>query len=356
MTTLEACYELDFSKVEFLERKARITHPKTIIIGPPKCGKSYLIYDYLSGFDTQDYLYIDLFDFKNSHEEITVHLTAFIKKNNIKVLVLENFDFSFELPLCDSIILTLTHEKKQFGFKQLLLMPLDFEEFLLHDHRHQNTTNSFNYFLKYGNLPEIINQEEHKKLKRLQEILKLHCYDTTKLEILKLFIVAIDEKKSINQLFITLKKMQKISKDKFYETTKEFEENKIIYFISKYQQPKATKKIYIYNHAFLTAVTHTKKFKNEFSNLIFLELVKNHQKIYYHDYIDFYIPTTKTALLALPFFNHLVMNSLKRKLFSTLEELNVKRLYIITIGNSETFFSNKVEVTVLPFYEWALLN
>ncbi len=356
MTTLEACYELDFSKIEFLERKARITHPKTLLLGPPKSGKSYLIYDYLSNFDVEEYLYIDFHDFKNSKKEIVQNLTSFILQNNIKVLILENFDFSFKLPSCDSIIITAQSSKKLFGFKQLTLMPLDFEEFLLHDNRHQNTTNSFNYFLKYGNLPEIINYDEHKKLKRLQEILELYCQDKTQIEILKLLIISIDEKKSINQLFTTLKKSQKISKDKFYETCKAFEANKTIFFIEKYQQSKAVKKVYIYNHAFLTATSHIKKFKNEFANLIFLELVKSHEKIYYHDYIDFYIPQTKTALLALPFFNNLVMNSLKRKLFNTLDELKVKHLYIITIGNSESFFYENIKIDVVPFYEWALLN
>lgn len=356
MTTLEACYELDFSKVEFLERKQKITHPKTVLLGAPKSGKSYLIYDYLSNFNSNEYLYIDCIDFRNDLTEIRENLAIFIIKNEIKVLVLENFDYSFEIPKCDSIIISSLENKKLFGFRSLQIMPLDFEEFLLHDNRHQNTTNSFNYFLKYGNLPETINNDEHKKLLRLQEILELYCNDTTQREILKLLILAVDEKKSINQLYTTLKKTHKISKDKFYESCKTFEDNRVVYFVEKFQQQKATKKIYSYNHAFFNALTHTKKFKNEFSNLVFLELISQYKSIYYLDNIDFYIPQSNTVVLSLPFFNPLLMNSLKKKVFNTIEELNIKHFFIITIGNSEIFYHENIKVQVLPFYEWALLN
>ena len=47
MRSLEACYEINFSKVNFIERKIKITNPKTIITGAAKTGKSYLIYDFL---------------------------------------------------------------------------------------------------------------------------------------------------------------------------------------------------------------------------------------------------------------------------------------------------------------------
>ena len=53
MRTLEACYEINFSKVNFQERKIKITEPKTIISGAFKTGKSYLIYDFLSSFKSK---------------------------------------------------------------------------------------------------------------------------------------------------------------------------------------------------------------------------------------------------------------------------------------------------------------
>ncbi len=170
MKTLEACYEIEFNKINFFERKIRITHPKTILNGPLKCGKSYLIYDYLSNFKSEDYLYLDLSDLRNNKEEITENLELFIKKHPIKVLVLENYEFDFEFPLVDSVIITTSIIKNLKGFKNVWLNALDFEEFLLHDNKHQNITQSFNHFFKYGNLPEILLIDETKK----SNIFKIH--------------------------------------------------------------------------------------------------------------------------------------------------------------------------------------
>ena len=57
----------NFSKINFLERKIKIINSKTIICGPSKVGKSYLVYDFLSNFKNEDYLYIDFFDLRNKN-------------------------------------------------------------------------------------------------------------------------------------------------------------------------------------------------------------------------------------------------------------------------------------------------
>lgn len=354
MKSLESCYELEFSKINFLERKIRINHPKTIVYGPPKTGKSYLIFDYLSNFDSKDYLYINLDDFRNKKDEIVNFLEDFIKEKKIKVLILENFDFSFDVPSCESIIITTEKHKKLFGFSSLFLHGLDFEEYLLHDNKHQNTITSFNYFLKYGNLPELISLDENKKINRLQEILKLYCKDSTEIEVLKLLFVSIDEKKSINQLFTTLKKNIKISKDRFYDLCKFYEENELIFFVKKYNHEKSTKKLYAYNHAFLNSLSHTKKFKNEFTNMIFLHLQKNYKNIYYLDKADFYIQDNNSIVLSIPFFNSFLGNSIIKKVQSIIDELNIKQVDIITVGNSDKLSHKKSTINILPFYEWAV--
>ena len=354
MKTLEACYELEFSKINFLERKIKITHPKTILQGPPKCGKSFLIYDYLCNFKNEDYLYIDLLDLKNEKEDITLNLKSFILQNKIKVLVIENYEFDFELPKCDSIIISTSLQNFISGFKRLFIQALDFEEFLLHDTKHQNITNSFNSFLKHGNLPEIISYDTQNKERRIQEVLRLFCKDNTQLEILKLILCNIDEKKSIYQLFTTLKKKIKISKDKFYEVCKSYEENNLIFFIEKYDQKKAVKKLYCYNHSFLNSISHTKKFKHEFTNMVFLELNNKYDDIFYLDTVDFYIPENGLLVLSIPFFNDLILNSITKKLLNVVTEQTILSITIVTISNAKTFFLEELEVQILPFYEWAI--
>lgn len=354
MKSLEACHEISFSKTNFMERKTKITHPKTIINGASRTGKSYLIYDYLSLFKSKDYIYIDFNDTRNDINEISTNLDNFLRQNKIIVLILENFSFQFEIPYCDNIIITTKSEKKIRGFKNITINALDFEEYLLHDNRHQNITQSFNIFFKFGNLPELINYDEHKKISRLQEILKLQSKDETQYEIFKILIENMDEKKSLFQLFNTLKTKMKISKDKFYETCKELENNKTIYFLKKYEQEKAVKKIYIYNHSFLNAITYNKKFKNEFANMVFLELVAKYDEIYYLDNIDFYLESKNLAIVAIPFFNTFVMNSTLKKIIKSAEELNINEINIVTISNNEQISNSNLKISILPFYEWAL--
>ncbi len=354
MTSLEFCHEIEFSKINFIERKTRITHPKTIIYGAPKSGKSFLIFDYLMNFKSEDYLYIDFKDCRNDINEIKENLKEYILKNKIKVIVLENFSFDFKIPYCDSVIISCKEKKELKGYKNIFLTPLDFEEYLLHDQRNQNTTHSFNSFLKYGNLPQSTQINEFKVLQNLQELLKLINENTTSQEILKILILNIDEKKSLNQLYLTLKNEIKISKDKFYEECSRFQKEKIIYFIPKYNHIKSVKKIYTYNQAFVSAITHKKKFKNELTNIIFLELINRYEDIYYLDYIDFYIPSLDLALVSIPFFNSFMMQSQLKRIKKQLEEYKIKELIIITVSNNEHFFYDNFEINVSPFYEWSL--
>ena len=354
MRSLEACYEINFSKVNFIERKIKITNPKTIITGAAKTGKSYLIYDFLSTFKPKEYLYIDFSDLRNDFLEISQNLEKFIKMNEISVLALENFNFQFELPICENIIISTIEPIKIKHFENIIISALDFEEYLLHDNRHQNITQSFNSFLKFGNLAELINYEEHKKINRLQEIIELQCKDETQYEIFKILIENIDEKKSLFQLFNNLKTKMKISKDKFYETCKFFEDTKSIYFLEKYNQEKATKKIYCYNHSFLNAISHVKKFKNEFANMIFLELINKYKNIYYLDNIDFYIKSKNMAIIPIPFFNRFLMNNLLKKIIKNAHEFEIHEINIITISNNEKISDPKLKINIIPFYEWAL--
>ena len=354
MTSLEFCHELEFTKINFVERKKRITHPRTIISGPVKSGKSFLIYDYLSTFNPKEYLYIDFEDIRNDKKEIIENLEEYVFRNKIKVIVLENYEFDFKIPFCDSVIISSKKIETLKGYKNLVLSPLDFEEYLLHDKKNQNITHNFNSFLKFGNLPQTLQTPDFKVYNELQNLVKNIAQNKTSEEILKILFLNIDEKKSLNQLYLSLKSKIKISKDKFYDECKRFEDENIIYFISKFNQAKAVKKIYSYNSAFFSAMTHKKKFKNELTNLVFQELTKKNTDIYYLDYVDFYLPKEKLALIVIPFFNSMLMQGQLKKIKKVLNEYNIEELFVVTVSNDEHFFIEKLEINVLPFYEWAL--
>ncbi|MCK5109979.1 MAG: ATP-binding protein [Arcobacteraceae bacterium] len=355
---LDKLYEVNFEKVFPLQRKVEITYPYTIIKGSPKSGKSYLIFDYLKQYKNEQYLYIDLNDMRIDKNTIFYNLDRFLLQNrDIEILVLDNIislpnDFFKHLSILKSLIISTSYDISYKNFKTVLLQPLDFEEFILFDTKHHNTTNKFNSFLKYGNFPEIVQFNETKQLHRNQEILQLITQNKIELEILKLLIKSSGELKSIFQLFNTLKKSYKISKDMFYKTSKQFELNFIIFFCQKYEQPKATKRIYCYNHALIDAVNINKKFQNIFSNMIFLELNKIYKNIYYLDNIDFYIEENHSIILSIPFFaDHI---SLSAKILPSLEQYDITNITIITISTEKTVFIDDIECEVIPFYEWAL--
>lgn len=355
MKLLEENYQINFSKINFLERKIKIINSKTIICGPSKVGKSYLVYDFLSNFKNEDYLYIDFSDLRNKNITNELQfLDEFIKEKNIKVLILENFDHQCKIPDCTNIILTSQKNIIYENFEKINLYALDFEEYLLFDSKHQNITQSFNSFLKYGNLALSITTEEHKKLSKLQEIIKLNSKDETSFEILKILIENIDERKSIFQLYNQLKTRIKISKDRFYEECKELEEKNNIFFIEKYNQEMSLKKIYTYNYAFLNAISFKKKFKQEFTNMVFLELLKENNKIFYLENIDFYVKEENLAVVCIPFFNQLINSNILKKIVKTAIEYNINKIEIITVSNSENLSNNKIKINVISFYEWAL--
>ncbi|MEA3383735.1 MAG: ATP-binding protein [Campylobacterota bacterium] len=354
MNILEQIYEISFEKVNFLERKEAIFEENTILLGPPKCGKSYLIYDFLSKYDTSKYIYIDFDEYKNSDIDIIKNLDLFIEKNAIEVAVLENYKFNFDLPKVTNTIITTNINKTIENFTTLYLKPLDFEEFILFDTKHQNIANSFNSFLKYGNLPEIIDFVDTKKVKRNYEICKLYCENKIEYEILFLLIKSSGEKKSIFQLFNQLKKTTKISKDKFYEICDNFEFNNIVFFCKKYEQPKAVKKIFIFNHALMDIVSYNKNFTNLFTNMVFLELNKYQNEVFYLDNIDFYIPKENKIVLSIPFFNNIIIANITKKLLPIIEKQNIQELFIITVSSDQEIYIGDLEVQVMTFYNWVL--
>ena len=354
MDTLEILYENKIQYSTFLVRKIKITHNYTILVGAKLSGKSYLIYDYIKSNENLDYLYIDLNNLKDLTFDNT-KLQNFINTKNIKILVIENYDYSFSLPKVDSILLSSNIYHYIDGFLFLKVMPLDFEEYLSFDIKHQNTINSFNSFLKYGNIAEIINYNDINKINRNTEIVSLSYKNETITKIYELLIKNSAQIKSAYWLYSLLKKNMKISKDFFYKTIKILEDNYSIIYCPKYNSSKAVKKIYCYNHAFIDTVTYNKNFSYLFSNMIFLELYKRYDNVYYSDNIDFYIHSNKSIILSIPFYNNIILANLTSKILKSIQTLQCNSITIITISIHDNIYLDDIPCEILPFYEWATI-
>jgi hypothetical protein len=354
MNALEILYENKIQHSIFLERKIKIIDKYTILVGAKLSGKTYLIYDYIQSNKDKEYLYIDL----NNLKDLEFHsnkLQKFIYEKNIKILVIENYDYSFLLPKVSSIILSCSYYKHIDNFSFLKVMPLDFEEYLSFDNKHQNAINSFNSFLRYGNIAEIINYNELHKVHRNYEIIKLSYTNETINKIYELLIKNSAQAKSTFLLYTLLKRQIKISKDFFYKTIKIFENNYSIIYCSKYDSPKAVKKIYCYNHSFVDNVTYSKNFSYQFSNMIFLELYTKYEDIFYSDDIDFYIFSNQSIILSIPFYNNIILSKITSKILKSIQNLNCNNITIVTISHKDSIFLDNIPCEILPFYEWAIV-
>jgi predicted AAA+ superfamily ATPase len=338
---------------ETVTRKIQISHKKTFIFGPRFCGKTFLIYDYINTNKIKDFLYIDLRDYKNKTLSFE-YFEQFISVHNIELLIIENFDNSFKLPLFDNIIVTSDDYLQLEGFHTIHLMPLDFEEYIAFDSKHQSITISFNNFLKYGNLPDIVEYKEYRKTNRNNELLTLITNHPTKKAIILTLIKAIGQTHSPYHLYSQLKKEIKISKDLFYSTLSEFEANHTLLLCPKYNHEKASKKIFFYNYSFIDNVTYKKNFAHIFANMIYLELFNKSYEIYYLDGIDFFIPEINSFIIAMPFFNQLFFDNISKKIIKASHHINIEYITIVTISNDSSFYLEDIEVKVIPFYEWAL--
>ncbi len=352
MNLLETLYENKINLPSLLDRKISITSKKTFVYGPKLVGKTSIIFNFLKDIN-EEYLYIDLDDFRYEKEDL-YNLELFLQKNKIKVCVIENYSEGFPIPKVDTLILSSIYYLEIDNFTYLKVMPLDFEEYLLFDTKHQNTTNSFNSFLKYGNIPDIIEYKDSKKTIRNKEVIQLYDKNGTVIEILKLYIKSSGELKSPFWLFNILKKKMKISKDFYYRTIKELENNHTIIFCSKFNQPKAVKKIFCFDFALIDIVSSKKNFANLFANMIFLELFNQNQPIYYLDYIDFYTPHNNSILISLPFYNSNTISKIVPKILQYIEMYGINKITIVTISNFDTIFIDTIEAQIIPFYEWAL--
>jgi hypothetical protein len=358
MKNLEKLYENDFNNIFPLQRKIQIIYPYTIIKGANKSGKSYLLFDYLKRFTTEKYLYINFDDLRFDTKTILYNLDRFLLKNyDIEILALDNCpnlpqEFFDKISHIKSVILTTTVDFSLENYINIVLTPLDFEEYILFDTKHQNSTNSFNSFLKYGNFPEIASFDENKRFQRNQEILKLISNNALEFEILKLYISCSGETKSTYWLFNIFKKSNKISKDMFYKISKSLQEKNILYFCQKYNSPKSPKKIFSYNHCLLNIVNIDKNLNNILSNMVFLELNNHYKDIYYLDSVDFYIPKIKSIVLVTPFLNNFI--NISTKILPLLDIYEITNISIITINTTKEIFIGDIQCEVLPFYEWAL--
>ena len=312
---------------KIFDRKVKLSYENTLITGPKRVGKTFLVFNFLQNFKGR-YKYIDFEDYREKD----------IDFEDTDLVIYDNYDFSIPIPDITSFVITSKNTHIP-GFKKIELQGLDFEEFFAFE----NTTNvnqCFDKFLRLGNFPRIFS-EEYFRDEYLRETFDLLPYNKN---ILKFFFSHIGEKFTLYQIYQILKKEMKISKDSVYNITNELIENRIIYEVNKFESPKSPKKFYSYNFAFKNILTKRKNIQYTFENIVFLEL--KHKNVFYKDNLTFYIPEEEKGILVLPFADEEIAKEKIKKIN------DIKKLEIITVSNEFDIKSKKFEVEVKPFTTW----
>lgn len=314
-----------------------------------------MLYDLLSKYDTKDYLYIDFCDFRFDRA-VLEYLDEFIAKHNIKVLAIDNFDYSIELPKKTINIVVSNKVEQLKGYKKINLLPLDFEEYILFHNKNQNITHIFNEYLKDSTFLNLVHIQKYKLIPMLQNNINLMAQNDLELEILKIFVLNSGLKLSLLQVFNILKEKMKISKDKFYDIAQSLEDRQYIFFVEKFAQPKSPKKIYAIDFNLKSAVSFEKNLSLTFENMIFLELLKRGKKVYYTDYLTFYKPSKNIGILSIAFVDIDQIEKKLNKIHKHLVEQKIEKLYIITIGEEDNITIKNLSCEILPFWKWALMD
>lgn len=352
MEILENLYEFEIKKLDFVERKIEISHTNINLFGPPKSGKTYIAYDYLAGFHSKEYLYIDLNDMRIAKENLH-GLPQFVEQNKIEVLVLDNWDgesYIYSKEIQQICISRIPYDKE--GFASIYVPPLDFEEYILFEHTPASQiTHTFNNFIKFGTIPQLVRANHELKSSHIQSLLHEVFDNNVQLSIFLFLLKSVGLAYSLHQVFQKLKQEMRLSKDKFYESVEHFIKSRMVYFLPKYNQPRAAKKIYVYDFALRDGVTFEKNFASVYENMILIELMKYFEAIYYIGLIDFYIPQEKLGIIAMPFSSRTAITALLGRIP---KEITIVRIEIITMGYEDAFTYHGIEIEVLPYWTWAL--
>jgi predicted AAA+ superfamily ATPase len=348
---LEEFYKTDLHIDKFHDRKVFIDEKSYQINGIAQSGKTKLVKHYLLGLKKNSYLYIDCNDIRIDVVALNKSLLSFCNRNKIDVLVLDNYKPEIKFVNVTQLLITSQVHLKLDMLQTLRLYPLDYEEFLAYEHKYDSS--ALNHFFQLGGLPSMHKVYADERNTYLQKTLQTSLNDI-EFDIITFCAKMLSQKVSAFTIYERLKLTRKISKDKLYKSFDDLQSKKYIHLLEKFNHTRATKKIYLCDISFKSALSIEKNFGRLFENMIFLELIKAGIECYYEDGIDFYIPQNDEIILCKPFAD-------ERRLFKKLESIeafifthSIKKVTAVSMNNEGGISHPLAKVEIVPFDIWAL--
>ena len=348
---LEEFYKQEIHLERYYDRKSFLDNKSYQICGITQSGKTKLVKSYLLSLKKNSYLYIDCSDERIDIDELNQILNHFCIKNHIDILVLDNYKEEIKFPNVSQLLIISQKEYKIDFLETLWLYPLDYEEFLAHEHKFDSTV--LNHYLQLGGLTCMHYLLAEERAVFIQQKLKTSLSEI-EFEILKFVSKTNSSYLSAFMIYERLKQKRKISKDKIYQNYKTLIEKKYLFEVQKYNHPKASKKLYLADIFFKTALSVDKHFGRLFENMIYLELVKHNKTPYYFDEVDFYLFENDEVILAKPFADERSLFKKLEKIESFIFSYKIKKITAVTMSKEAIISHPLSKVEMIPFNIWAL--
>jgi len=396
-------YLIDFQKRKFetFDRELKIKFTKefiTSIIGARRVGKTYFLFNLINKIkDRKKVLYIDFdlpefldFDGKDLKKIVNLHLQLFGSLEYIFFDEIQNIK-NWHLGLKE-----IYEEKKYFIFisgssskllsKELAtqlrgrtitytLFPLSLREIfsiknlplpknLISTSELNKTLFEFNQYLKLGGYPQIFKEpdlkeqivKDYKDLVLFRDLVER--YNIKNIYVIKRFfeylISSFAKEISIDKFYNYLKSQNvSLSKKTLYNYLEYFESSIFFHFLRTYRIKERLKKVYLNDIVFAD--------KNEgrkLENIVFIELKKTEEKIYYFKNkfeCDFVIPS-KRAIQVVWELNE---DNKKREINGLIEAMKyfrIKKGIILTYNQEQEIKEDKYKIQVTPIWKRLLAD
>jgi len=329
-----------------------------IISGITQSGKTSLVFDYLKNIDKQ-FVYVD-FDLFQNIEIGLDKVEQILKKEDIKVLVLDIYDLGILEHLNKFIdrgfqIIIISWSMFKFEkFENINMFPLNFEEFISFKSGVENIEHSFLRYSQTGGFPIFAKYSDEFLFKQVKRLLYF-ALSEFEINVLKNIAEYSGNARTVLNIYSSLKRTRKISKDKLYKSF-----DKLVgigYIISIVEHEKnINKRFYLIDHALQNSFESERNFSRLFENMVISELWKRKKIGCFYKRIDFFIDDEKKAILSLPF---IAIETLKRRISKNIldiKHLGTEKIEVITMDLETTFTFQDIEIEAIKFSRWALLN
>lgn len=236
-------------------------------------------------------------------------------------------------------------------FLNIELFPLDYEEFLAFENISLHTK-GFNHFLRVGTLPVLARSQ--KNTSQTMKQFFQSSFDTQEQKLLMVLAQHHTKHLTTNQIYTFAKSMFKVSKDWIYKTIKNFTDEKIILFIDDRYQ-KSGKKMLLFDFAFAKYLTLGQPFILQFDTMIALALMKHNiavETLGIHGYVTIH----DELIIPAPFESEDSLWVKSQNKFTLYKKYGIKKVTILTIGNTYEYSIEQLHFEALPFNEWSVIN